>query len=169
MTLRTCTPDDVQSALLNHGSLRAAARALNVPAGTVLRIASTYNIRSSARGGRPKTRDLAAIAQVKYTRQSNMFASNYLLRLNAGFGSWRQVSKSMSLPYSTVLTRARRLGLKSAKSYKRLTGEALERRRAIEDDLTAKGFGPSTIAFSLRVHPSTVSRRTAALRKAARQ
>ena len=72
----------------------------------------------------------------------------------------------MGLPYSTVVSRARRLGLKSSKSYVRLGGEDLENRRAIEDGLLARGSGPSEVAFLLGVHPSTVSRRTAAARKA---
>ena len=166
MPLRTLSPEDVSQALTNHGSLRAAARALKVPAGTVLRIALVNGIRSSARGGRPRTRDLATITQAKYARQSNKFITNSLLRLNSNFSSWRQVSKSMGLPYSTVVSRARRLGLKSSKSYVRLGGEDLENRRAIEDGLLARGSGPSEVAFLLGVHPSTVSRRTAAARKA---
>jgi hypothetical protein len=166
MTLRTLTPDDVRLALTNHGSLRAAARALKVPAGTVLRIASTNNIRSSARGGRPRTRNIAAITQAKYTRQSAKFTENYLLRLNSGFSTWRFVAKTMNLPYSTVVSRARRLGLQSSKSYVRLTGEDLERRRHLEDTMLALGHGPSFTAWTLGVHPSTVSRRTAAARKA---
>ena len=52
--------DQIQAALELHGSLRAAARALGVPAGTMLRRASELGIRSDNPGGsKPNVSDEA--------------------------------------------------------------------------------------------------------------
>ena len=71
--------DQVETALHTHGSLRAAARALDVPAGTMLRRASELGVRSDNPGGsKPDVSDEA----VRLALQSSTTRVQAALSLN---------------------------------------------------------------------------------------
>lgn len=156
-------PEKLQAALTQHGSLRLAAKALGIPNGTAFRIASVHRIRSVNLGGRPRSRALAVLrkrqAEAREKRRVEIFNLDAILKLSAGFMSFKSISHQMQQPYPLVCKRAKALGIVSPHSSHYRPKEDRMARIAYEDALLATGLEPATVAYFVGVHPVTVIRR----------
>lgn len=162
-TRKSDLPERFQAALTQHGSLRLAAKALNIPNGTAFRVASVHRIRSVNLGGRPRSRALEVLRKRRHEaaekKNLDLFTLDAILKLSAGFMTFKSIALQTQQPYPLVCERAKALGVDSPHSRHFRPKEDREARIAHEDALLATGLDPATVALYVGVHPTTVTRR----------
>jgi hypothetical protein len=162
-TRKSDLPERFQAALTQHGSLRLAAKALGIPNGTAFRVASVHHIRSVNLGGRPRSRALEVLRKRRHEvadkKNQDLFTLDAILKLSAGFMTFKSIALQTQQPYPVVCERAKALGVDSPHSRHFHPKEDRMARIEYEDALLATGLDPATVALYVGVHPTTVTRR----------
>jgi hypothetical protein len=158
-TRKSDLPKRFQAALTQHGSLRLAAKSLGIPNGTAFRVASVHrNL-----GGRPRSRALEVLRKRRHEvadkKNQDLFTLDAILKLSAGFMTFKSIALQTQQPYPLVCERAKALGVDSPHSRHFRPKEDRMARIEHEDALLATGLDPATVALYVGVHPTTVTRR----------